>query len=287
MNEKEKLTLKTIKASEESINKNYRIVAALCGPSGSGKTQSAMTIPGKKLLIDYDGRWQTVAGQPDIEVISLYDPNPKSPSAWDNAEKLRQRIWAMVRAGDFDFSAVIEDGATAMGRYAMNWALLLDNKRGLGGAPAKQHYIPQMKAFADHILSMKALPCHYIITAHLELIEDEENGGIQYFPKVTGKTARSEFAGWFNETYWCQRHRGKEGELIYTWTTAGTGKMDFFKSSLNQLGKYWKDPVVIDFSNPPVGFARLLHWRFGTNTPPQAKEDSGKDNRSPDEQGSS
>jgi len=258
--------METIKAREFAVeSKNYHIKAMLVGPSGSGKTQSSITLPrseGKPLLlIDYDGRWQTVAGT-DTEVVSLYDADPKSAKAWMAAEKLRKELWSLVRQNKFPYSGVIEDGATLMSRYAMNWSLLLDNKRGLGGAPAKQHYLPQMKAFSDHVLSMKSLPCHYVLTGHIELVEDEETGSFQLLPRVIGRGTRSEIAGWFNETYLCSRARDKEGDLVYYWITAGAGRENFFKSSLNTLGRYWKDPVVLDFSKPPVGFERLLSLRF-------------------------
>jgi len=149
-----------------------------------------------------------------------------------------------------------------MGRYAMNWALLLDPKTGLGGSPAQQHYSPQMKAFADHILSMKELPCHYIFCGHLELVESPADGSVLYLPKVIGKTSRTEIAGWFDEIYYCQRNRSSDG-IAYSWVTQGTGKLDFFGSTLNHLGKYWKDPITINFKKKPVGFADLLERRFG------------------------
>lgn len=247
----------------------WKARAGLFGPSGSGKTQGALSIPAefngehkKRLLIDYDGRWQTAAGFPDTKIITIFDPDPTTPKAWNRAEILRKELWAAARKGRFPYSAVIEDGGTMMGRYAMNFALLMDPKRGLGGTPAKHHYGPQMKAFADHILSMKELPCHYIFCGHHELIENPDDESIIYLPKVIGKTARTEFAGWFDEIYWCQRQNTKSG-LQYTWITQGAGKLDFFKSTLNQLGRFWKDPIVIDFNRSVTGFAQLLEYRFG------------------------
>ena len=240
---------------------NYLLKASLAGPSGSGKTQSASTLPGKLLLIDYDGRSETLAGNPNVDIINCYDPEPTSPKAWMKARDVKRELWSQVRAGTLSYDGVIEDGLTQMNRYAMNWALLTDPKRGLGGSPAKQHYIPQMKAIADHILSMKSLPCHYILTTHLEILEDEEMGGLKYLPKTTGKQ-RTEVPGWFNECYLCHREKDKDGTLRYYWTTAGTGKWDFLKSTLNQLGKYWKDPIEIDFSKEKVGFQMLLGRRF-------------------------
>jgi len=240
---------------------NYKIKAMLAGPSGTGKTQSASTLPGKLLVIDYDGRKETLAGLPHIETLDCYDADPKSPKAWMKAEDIRREIWSQVRAKSFPYDGIVEDGLTQMLRYCMNWSLLLDPKRGLGGAPAKQHYMPQMKNVSDHVLSLKSLPVHYLLTAHLEIIEDEEMGGLKFLPKATGKM-RTEIPGWFNECYFCHRHNDDEEKLRYYRTTAGTGRWDFLKSTLNQLGRWWEDPIEIDFSKKAVGFGDLLERRF-------------------------
>ena len=239
----------------------YNIKGMLTGPSGTGKTQSAATLPGRLLFIDYDGRSETLAGLPNVDILDCYDADPKSPKAWMKAEDIKKEIWSQVRNKTFPYDGVIEDGLTQMLRYCMNWSLLLDSKRGLGGSPAKQHYMPQMKNVADHILSLKSLPLHYLLTAHLEIIEDEEMGGLKYLPKATGKM-RTEIPGWFNECYYCNREKDKNGKLRYYWVTAGTGRWDFLKSTLNQLGKWWEDPIEVNFKKEAVGFGDLLGRRF-------------------------
>ena len=253
-------------ATEMNIGENYKIKALLVSESGAGKTQSMTTMPGKILLIDYDGRKETVAGLEHIETLDCFDPDPKSPKAWDRGEKIRKEIWSQIRSKSFPFDSVVEDGLTRLLRYAMNWSLTLVGgdgqiKRGLGGAPAKQHYMPQMKNVSDHILSMLALPLHYGLTAHMELVEDEEMGGMKFLPKATGKM-RTEIPGWFNETYHCFREKDKDGKVKYYWTTMGSGRWDFLKSTMNQLGKFWTDPISIDFSKSPVGFQDLWGRRF-------------------------
>ena len=259
-------------ADEINSFQNWKARIWLGGPSGSGKTQALVTFPrsfaGKAkpmLVIDYDGRYQTLSGQPDIQIINLFDPDSKSPKAWLRAEALRRELWGLAK-GEFPYSIVVEDGMTQMGKYAMNWALLLSEKRGLGGVPAEQHYLPQMKAFSDHILSMKELPCHYILNGHLEMIEDKEEGSVKYLPKAIGKSSRTELAGWFDETYYAWRIAGSTTEEPprYFWTTQGTGKYDFCKSSLNNRGKFWTDPVRIDLNKEPAGYSLLLTKRFKT-----------------------
>ena len=257
---------KILEASENAEEmeldpRNYLIKVYLAGSSGTGKTQGSMSMPGRKLLIDIDGRAESVVGTKDLHIIRCFEPDPKSPKAWDMLEKIQRGIVADIKAGDFPFESIIYDGLTMMSRVAMNWALLLDNKRGLGGSPAQQHYGPQMNSLSKFILSSLTVPRHICYTGHIELHEDE--GGKQlFYPKITGKL-RTELPNWFNETYCTYRVKDDEEKTKYCWLTAGSGKYTFFKSSLNRLGKHWEDPIEIDFDKEPVGFQDLLTRRFG------------------------
>jgi len=277
----EKVKPKPERVSLESLlNKPKNLTlwwkGALLGPTGSGKTQALASLPQSKekpgLLIDWDGRWETLREQVEaetIKVINLFDPDPKSPKAWDNGEIVKRDLWALAHKGDFPYSFVAEDGLSQMGRMAMNSALLLDSKRGLGGAPAVQHYMPQIQYLVNHINSMRNLPCHYIINGHFDLITDEGDteGGekLKVLPKIT-KSLRTEFPSWFNEVYYCWRLEAKGGRVRYYWTTAGSGKFDWFKSTMNTRQKFWRDPIELDFDHPPVGFERLLAYRKGELT---------------------
>jgi hypothetical protein len=250
----------------------FFIKAMLCGPTGSGKTQSAVTLPKTKekplLLIDFDNRWETLRDEIEqglVKMVSFYDEDPDSPKGWNRAEDLRKELWAKARDPEgFPFSGVIEDGLSAMGRSAMNLALTLDPKTGLGGAPAKQHYSPQISFLVKHINSMRNLPCHYVLTSHFDLEKDEDDGSIKLLPKVT-RSLRTEIPSWFNEVYRCYRETGasKEREgMLYYWETSGTGKYEFFKSTLNNKQTFWNDPVQIDFKKSPVGFEQLIATRM-------------------------
>lgn len=260
----------TIKSEEVTPNSGMFIKAFLAGPTGAGKTLSATTLPrinGKPLLLlDLDGRAETVAGEPGIEILPLYDDRPESPRAWEAVETVRKELVSIARrckkdGSPFPYSGIIEDSLSMLAVIAMNSALLLDNKRGLGGAPAQQHWMPQITYLRKHINAMRVLPCHYVLTSHFELIVDGDSNEIKILPKVT-RSLRTELPSWFNESYRCYREQTKDG-VSYFWMTMGTGKYEFFKSALNKKGKYWKDPVQINFDDPPVGFERLIQLRFG------------------------
>jgi len=240
----------------------YKWKVFLAGASGAGKTTAAaMTLPGRKLLVDFDNRSETVIGIPNLDIYSCYESEPKSPKAWMKAEAVRKVIIAEVKQGIFPYDSVIFDGLTMLGRISLNWALTLDPKRGLGGSPARQHYGPQMDNLAKFVLSTLALPLHIAYTGHIELFQDDATGAQKFYPKITGKL-RTEVANWFNETYFCHRSNDADGHLQYYWQTAGSGRNEFFKSSLNQMNKYWEDPIILNLDEERAGFADLFDRRF-------------------------
>ena len=258
-------------AGEMAIQKGYRLKVLQVSPSGNGKTQNTITLPqeeGKEiLLIDYDNRAQSLYGELGIKILTLFDPDPNSPKAWVAAEVLRRELWGLVKGGVFPYSAIVEDGLSMMLQIAMNHALTFDMEHvGLGGAPGQSHWMPQIHFIRSHINSMRMLPCHYVLNAHLESLNDGVDGVLKYFPKVT-KSLRPELPAWFNETYLCRKKvaEGKDGKkkLSYYWITSGTGKFDFFKSTLNTQGKFWNDPMKINLDEKPAGFSKLLALRFG------------------------
>lgn len=247
--------LSTGRTAQDISRETFRIKALLVGDSGTGKSTSAITIPGRKLVFECDRRAESLAGFPDIEIIDV--------SSWADLTQGLEELWELAHEGSFPYAAVIFDSLTSMGRFAMEWALnLTDSKgvltpRGLGGVPAQQHYYPQMHALSQLVLSAIPLPCHIVLTGHLDLYEDKVLHTIDLYPKVTGKI-RTEVSSWFNETYLCCR----KGEK-YFWKTAPFQRYTFLKSALNKLNKYWSDEVVVDFASPPTGFEHVLNLRFG------------------------
>lgn len=251
-----------VEAAAIGISERFLFKGMLVGPSKSGKTQASLTAPGRKLVLDYDGRSETAAGWPRTKLISFHEPDPKSPIAWDKASDVRKELWALARKNELPFDTIVEDGLSTMNHAAMYSALLLDGRRGLGGAPAQQHWLPQIKYLRDHIRSMIGLPVNYILTGHFDLERDEAEGSIKYLPKTT-RSLRTEIPNWFNEVYRSYREQTKDG-VKYFWQTSGTDKYDFFGSTLNHLGAFWIDPIPLDFSTPgPWGITALLCARFG------------------------
>lgn len=258
-----KSILSEARPAEDVTRDEHRFRCFMVGETGSGCTTSLVTLPGKILVIDYDRRASSLAGLPNIEVLACHEPDPKSPKAWARAMEIRREIWSQIRNHKFPYDAVCEDGLSSMNRICMYWSLLLDPKRGLGGSPAQQHYGPHIKNLSDHIISMIALPVHYILTGHFNIVTDPE-GNSKYLPKVYGAQMRTDIPTWFDETYLSyKRPKTRKTGTEYLWHTEGFGKFEFFKSSLNQRGKYWENPFKLDLEEETAGFKKLLDLRFG------------------------
>jgi len=261
--------------SATEINEEKTLInCLLTGGSGSGKTTSAMTVPGHKLIINIDNRVESVAGFKDVTILDAYEEDASMPKAWDKLGRIKTWLWSQFRTANkkeepLPFDAIVVDGLTAMFDVAMNWSLLLSDKRGLGGSPAEQHWMPQMVAVEKWLRSILALPCHVIVTAHEDIEEHRINGELFFLPKGTGKL-RTKMPAWFNETFYCYRQKEKENYGFF-WRTQGEDKRDYLKSSINKLGSLWTDPLRLDLdidvlmgkteSTKPVGFEWILEQK--------------------------
>jgi len=275
---KESILAKATKVEDlAEAKKNYKIRALLLGDSKSGKTTSSSSLPGKKLLVDFDGRAEAVTGVKSTDVIRILEADPEKPAAWNEAISLREEIWTQIKANSFEYDAVIWDGFSGMTKICMNFCLGLKTakgmlaERGFGNTPGEHHYNPYMYEMSKFIFNCLAMPVHTIFTGHFYVYEDKNTNALHWWPKLFGNI-RTEVGSWFNEVYHCYNMTQtiKEGNNVikkqkYYWQTASDNKLGFLGSSLNQLGKYWQSPVEIDPSQEVWGFQKLLDLRFGVN----------------------
>lgn len=250
-------------AKQKLSKENHKIRAILLGDAGTGKTTSALTIPGKKLYVDMDLRDTSIDYDiSNVDVISF-----KGSTGWADLFHAKDKMLQSVRDGLYD--AIIMDSITSMSRLCMDYIRRLDDskisakmKTGFGGVPEQYHYNAVVNHFPSMIHFFLSFPCHIVFCGHLDLHQDRITQATEWLPLVTGKI-RHQISSWFDESYLCTKvYKGSKKQ--HQWLTNGSHNKAFFKSSLNALDRYWKDPIIIDFEAPgPKGFELLLEKRFG------------------------
>lgn len=95
---------------------------------------------------------------------------------------------------------LILDSLTSLDVVAMAYALTLHAKKGLGGAPAKHHYVPEMWNVSGLIRQGCSFNGHFVVIAHDQYDKDELTGRLVTLPLTTGKYAVS-ISKDFDEVY--------------------------------------------------------------------------------------
>ncbi len=252
-----------------SSPEDYKIKALLVGPSKGGKSTSSMTLPGKKLSVDLDGRGAALVGFKDVEV--LRDPfirhKKNDPQPFLNMIKLKDELWSQVEDEELKYDSLIIDGLSSLKRICMDFCMTLAgaDRKTLstmpGGGPSQAHYGPHIHATDQLINQILPLPMHIAFTGHTYTFEDDLTNQIESWPNVYGRGLRSEIGSWFDEVYFCSG----EGKKGFFWETQPQRRMSFLGSTLNRMGKFWNpsEPIKIDFeSKGPIGFEDLIERRF-------------------------
>jgi hypothetical protein len=271
----------------ENSERDFRFRGMLTGQSKTGKTTTAMTLAGRKLLIDTDNRWRSVAGWEDVDVLPVLDlASSQSVKADTNIEDMAQdtlvrawnilydinnELWLKARRDKLEHDVIVPDGLSSLNRIAMAFILSLKKSGGQematgpAGAPAKHHYGPQMHILSMLLHSLSSLPCHFVLTGHLELWEDKKEHTVRYYPRMYGKV-RNEVGSWFDECYETTRKFDPKSSTPHHFlTTAGYGNKEFLGSSMNLEGKFWKSPFRVDLSKNVCGLQELIALRFDPN----------------------
>ncbi len=254
-------------AKKPGENGGRKIRVLMVGPSGAGKTTGMMTMPGRKLLIDMDGRTDELDETLwDVKVMKFQRNGQNGSKPWIDLEMLLDDLMRDGRDGKVPYESIIFDSLTSMGKLAMDWSLVTTpGAKGPGNSPAMQHYTPQMTKMEGFIMRSLGLPFHVGYTGHFDMYENPKTKMLEYWPTMYGKL-RTQIGSWFNETYEASREV-VDGKSVYLWYTGGgKSQKPFLKSSMNRLGGFWTDPIVVDFGpkgTTKTGFEVLLKKRYG------------------------
>jgi hypothetical protein len=117
---------------------------------------------------------------------SFEEEDPFHPTAFTKWEKIfKERI----RNKYFEsFAVYVLDSATWWLDSMLN--ATLDSRKAAGEVPEwNKDYHPQKIAVRNYLRLAMALPCHFILTCHLEPLKDKEGNVIHWRPMFTGKGA--------------------------------------------------------------------------------------------------
>ncbi len=175
-----------------SVSANY-LRNVLFGDIGVGKTSILLTAP-RPIHHDSFDRGGSVSirrGIMEKWIISdtrWEDENPRNPTIIEKFEKVLDERLA---SGYFNyFSTYCLDGLTMLQAAGMN--IVLRDRRRSDWIPAtgkgKDNDYVAMQAKIEPILrKVLNIPCHIILTAHLDMLSDEVNEDKKYVgPKVSG-----------------------------------------------------------------------------------------------------
>lgn len=164
-----------------------RVSILLLGLSGSGKTWCAATAPKPILLDCFDpSGYLSIRDQigPDLLVQdwSVARDNPKKPSVWrDWVSEFdsRSKLWP-------ELGTYVLDSATTWGEACLNFAL---NGHPIT-KPNTEHWVAQRALMEGFLKRMLSLPCHVVVTGHLQTKEDQKTGSKWNQMLITGQSAQ-------------------------------------------------------------------------------------------------
>ena len=204
-------------AKLSELNKDPRVKLLLYGPSGVGKTVMACSFPGKKWVADFDNKITSAANfYKGTDVIENIDYDNYSPRGNMPAEEFNNRLEELkklAKEGKFPYDTIILDSLTTFSDEVMKY-LIASNPgikpltQGSVKVPGLQHYGIARLFFKQIIMEFLSLPCHAIITAHVQVDKDEYTGQLLRSPMMIGKLAH-ELPLYFGEVYHAHIKDGK------------------------------------------------------------------------------
>ena len=165
--------LAELREQQDAQDMNPYLNVLLIGPAGCGKTTLAATAPKPVILHSFDPRGTTgIRNVPDVLIDTRFESERQDqPSAYRKWEEEFKRMHLM---GVFEeIGTYVIDSFTFWCEAALNEAAgrvrVSSGKKGHGLA----HYKIMKNMISYAFRNMALLPCHTVLTGHMQLVREE------------------------------------------------------------------------------------------------------------------
>lgn len=210
----------------------------LMGDSGTGKTHFIGTMP-QPFVADFDRGLQTLRGKKVMAMnYSIED--------W---AAFRKEVQAWRFGTKYECQTFCVDSLSMAADAAMQYVL---KKNGRAGQqPTIADWGEAIREVKDVLAYVTTLPCHVVVTAHLEMVKDELLGDLQYRPLIFGKDLPSRLGIYFDDVFRTVVQTKLEGGKqvsAYRLQVKPDMRTSMIKSRMNLDGKIFDQYEEPDFN---------------------------------------
>jgi hypothetical protein len=207
----------------EEKPKDNKVSFLIIGDSGIGKTTLLETLPRPILIDSFDpGGTKGLKDSKDIIIRRWENESALNPSSYTEWEK---QITKDIENNVFEHVASYAlDSATTFFNAMLNQIVVIEGRKPIDKegvfipAPAIQDYGVLLRTAVHIIKFLQQVPCHFVLTAHVSLREDEVTKAMYASPSLIGQTV-VQVPLLFDEIYYMLNKRTSAGELRYLLTS--------------------------------------------------------------------
>lgn len=198
----------------EMKNSNY-FKGFIMGEPGTGKTVGACSFPGPIKMYDFDQKASSAYSYykkhdpkklEEIDVINCGSRDSKGSGYAAMDKDLEPIVNEYKKTGELSFNTLIIDSSTIMAQEMLNWLVEFETgiKRNRDVRSRKvaglQDYMVFAPTFTEFLQLVLGLPCHFIMTGHVQITQDELTKEIHRSASIPGKSGKT-IGVYFPELY--------------------------------------------------------------------------------------
>ena len=214
-------------AKDLKVGEDMKLKVFVYGESGTHKTYFAASFP-KPYFFDFDNGMLTVRGQ-DVAYDTYIDLPGETPHAFQDFIKQMREFYKQAKEGTLPYKTVILDSLTTFQECVMRDVKYNNHTEG------KPMTLPEwgllISALRKQIYDITGLGVHVVVTAHAQTVKDDLTCAIKTQPLLYGKDLPGQVPLWFDEAYYAEVRKGKDG-IVFEVKTVGDSR----KTAKSRLG---------------------------------------------------